>query len=379
MPGTSPIAGLAQLYASQPIQYPQLKAVTLAQWMVESGRGTSALATQHNNFGGLKWRDEMAPYATKVMYQAHDGLDAYCKFATPEKFIAGYWAFIARAPYAGWEQHAATPQDYIRFIGPIYTPKPSYPDDVLALLAEATTLLGAAKAGAAQSAVDIGTIVIDPGHGGLKKDEGPGTGSWNNATSASGVLEKNLALQWCKRLRELLTSQAEAAGQKIRVVLTRETDINPRLADRAGKAGANNASVFVCMHFNGGEPTLSGTETFYAVKANGNQNEAEDIAFCAAIHAAMLAGLRKVRPATKDRKVKPETDTSKKRLGVLRDDYLGNSGKPRKCLAAYLEVEHITNAEVDKAFISGPDAAANRDTVLASIATAIRAEMVKRL
>lgn len=381
MPDLTLITKLAKIYATQTIQYPKLKAVTLAQWMLESGRGSSDLAKLHFNFGGLKWRPEMANFATKIMYQAHDGLDAYCKFATLEKFISGYWAFIGRSPYAGWQQHVATPEDYIRFIGPIYTPKPSYANDVLALVPEATTLLkpAAAPVVAPVALVDIGAVVIDPGHGGLKKDEGPGKGSWNNATSASGVLEKNLALDWCLRLRDILGAQAQAAGQKIKVVLTRTTDVNPKLADRAALAGANNASAFLCMHFNGGVAAASGTETFYAAASNGNQNEAEDIKFCKAIHAGMLAGLRAVKPDTKDRGVKPDTQTNPGALGVLRDTSLGNSGKPRKCLAAYLEVEFITNVAVDKAFISGPGAPANRDTLLAAIATAIRAEMVKRL
>ena len=52
-----------------------------AQWMLESGRATSILARDHYNFGGLKWRKEMVPYATKIKYVAHDGEDFYCKFA----------------------------------------------------------------------------------------------------------------------------------------------------------------------------------------------------------------------------------------------------------------------------------------------------------
>jgi hypothetical protein len=56
---------LATIYRGDEIQYPELRAVTLAQWMLESGRATSRLAKLHYNFGGIKWRREMAPYATK--------------------------------------------------------------------------------------------------------------------------------------------------------------------------------------------------------------------------------------------------------------------------------------------------------------------------
>ena len=87
---------LATIYAGDDIRYPQLRAVTLAQWMLESGRATSKLAKLHYNFGGIKWRAEMAAYATKVKYEANDGVDFYCKFATIENYIAGYWAFLDR-------------------------------------------------------------------------------------------------------------------------------------------------------------------------------------------------------------------------------------------------------------------------------------------
>src|SRR4030095_16567629 len=71
---------LATIYRGDEIQYPELRAVTLAQWMLESGRATSKLAKLHYNFGGIKWRREMAPYATRIQYEASDGVDYYCKF-----------------------------------------------------------------------------------------------------------------------------------------------------------------------------------------------------------------------------------------------------------------------------------------------------------
>lgn len=123
------------------IKYPHLKPVTVAQWALESGRGSSKLATDHLNFGGLKWRKEMQGYATKVWYEAHDGGEYYCNFMSFEAFIKGYWKFIERPPYIGWESHTATEEDYIEFIGPIYCPRPDYVEKVLNLLPEARSLL----------------------------------------------------------------------------------------------------------------------------------------------------------------------------------------------------------------------------------------------
>ena len=64
------------------IEFPYLKAVTLAQWILEGGRNPSPLAREHFNFGGLKWREEMRgtplnSSATPVRYLAHDGWDVY--------------------------------------------------------------------------------------------------------------------------------------------------------------------------------------------------------------------------------------------------------------------------------------------------------------
>jgi len=222
---------LATIYRGDEIQYPELRAVTLAQWMLESGRATSKLAKLHYNFGGIKWRREMAPYATRIQYEASDGVDYYCKFATIENFISGYWAFLNRAPYTGWEEHVDTPEDFIRFIGPIYTPTRKYADKVLDLVPEAAELLNSAPSPAplaearavSDAAGGLGTIVIDPGHGGTTNLPGS---SANNAISRSGVKEKKLTLDFCLILRDELLRQAAAANETINVVLTRTTDVN---------------------------------------------------------------------------------------------------------------------------------------------------------
>ena len=123
---TERFKSLVAAYRRASIDFPQLKPVTVAQWIYESGRGASKLATDHNNYAGLKWRDEMQGFATPVSYQAHDGTDRYCKFTSIETFIPGYWRFLERAPYLGWHDHADSGVDFIHFIGPIYTPTAGY-------------------------------------------------------------------------------------------------------------------------------------------------------------------------------------------------------------------------------------------------------------
>jgi N-acetylmuramoyl-L-alanine amidase len=327
----------------------------------------------------------MASFATRVRYEAHDGADYYCKFATIENFINGYWAFLNRAPYSGWEEHIDSGEDFIRFIGPIYTPKATYADDVLALVPEAEALLSAAPrthvaaapavaaaagAAAAAAAVDLGTVVIDPGHGGTTT---VGGSSPNNATSASGAKEKKLTLDFSLILRDQLVSQATANGQAVKVVLTRTTDVNVGITARAQVAARENARAFLCLHFNGLDDTsVSGAETYFRAQSNGNLNLEADMAFANAVHAGLMAGMRAVNPTAKDRHVKPDTDSGPGSLGVLNDAALGNTPARATCVSAYIEAEFISNPKVDKILISGPDAVANRTQVLASVATSIR-------
>lgn len=129
------------------VQAPALRPAMLAQCILESGRGTSQLSVEHNNFTGLKWRPEMEGFATKISYRAHDGIDDYCAFATPEAFVPGYWRFISRSVYAGWEAQANDPAGYIAFLKSRgYAGDPNYIEKVVLLLGEARRLLAAPDA-----------------------------------------------------------------------------------------------------------------------------------------------------------------------------------------------------------------------------------------
>lgn len=136
---------LLKVYAETTIDFPQLKGITIAQWLLESGRGTSYLATEHLNFGGLKWREEMVNFASPVDYDAHDGLDKYCKFDSLEDFIKGYWHFLDRSPYKGWRNNVDSAKEFIGFIGPIYASDKNYVSKVLNLYAEAKQILAGAE------------------------------------------------------------------------------------------------------------------------------------------------------------------------------------------------------------------------------------------
>lgn len=83
--------------------------------------------------------------------------------------------------------------------------------------------------------LEVRTIVIDPGHGGID----PG------ATGRQGLMEKDVALDIARRLRDKL----ESAGN-YRVVLTREQDRKVYLKERVAFAKDNHADLFISIHIN---------------------------------------------------------------------------------------------------------------------------------
>ena len=97
------------------------------------------------------------------------------------------------------------------------------------------------------------TVVVDPGHGG----ERPGA-VYPNAEGVD-IIERDLTLAISLKLRDRL----EEAGYN--VVMTRETDIDVDLYERAEIANAVNADLFVSVHCNasGTVPTYQGIYTYY--------------------------------------------------------------------------------------------------------------------
>ncbi|HEV7744641.1 MAG TPA: N-acetylmuramoyl-L-alanine amidase [Pyrinomonadaceae bacterium] len=75
-----------------------------------------------------------------------------------------------------------------------------------------------------------GTVVIDPGHGGTGN---LGGSDGNHAVSASGVKEKNLTLILANLVKTELQSAAASGGHTLNILMTRTTDVNLSLADRA--------------------------------------------------------------------------------------------------------------------------------------------------
>lgn len=97
------------------------------------------------------------------------------------------------------------------------------------------------------------TIVIDPGHGGDR----PGA-------RYEDIEEKDINLSVSKKLSQILQSQG------YHVVMTRTSDIDVGLYERADIANAVNADLFVSIHSNAAEnsPDYQGIYTYYHPSSN---------------------------------------------------------------------------------------------------------------
>ncbi len=115
------------------------------------------------------------------------------------------------------------------------------------------------KKKAASSSKRVYTIVIDPGHGG--KDPG--------AVSRDGKLkEKDITLAVAKRIADKLNSEG-----KIKVTLTRDSDVFLPLSDRTAFANNLEVDLFVSLHCNSTNDSVSrGMET-YVLSAAGSRKE----------------------------------------------------------------------------------------------------------
>lgn len=132
-----------------PINRQPLKEVTLAQWLLESGRATSDLAVKAYNFAGLKWRyPDMNGFATVIKIKVPSELQEveFCQFKDIDAYIMGYWKFLTRSPYAGLEDHTHAPETFIGFLQRKgYAADPGYVNKVIGLLPEAQQLLATTR------------------------------------------------------------------------------------------------------------------------------------------------------------------------------------------------------------------------------------------
>jgi parallel beta-helix repeat protein len=193
----------------------------------------------------------------------------------------------------------------------------------------------------------MATIVLDPGHGGSADfpcPQGklpPCDSTHNNAVGPAGTLEKDLTLAIG------LLTQSALIDLGHQVILTRTTDVNVRLADRAAVAENNQASVFVSIHFNGPGPSgpAQGTETWLNSDHSDVSKQLADRVQAALVKATAL----------NNRGVKS------KALGVLNPAY--HLGQTAMCLT---EISFLSGDAQEEARLNTPTYQASLASALAT-------------
>lgn len=224
----------------------ELKVACLAQAILESGWAESRVSNLCLNFWGMKFRNEMIGFCTKLVVQVTsepEGEAEFCKFASVEKAVAGWQHFLTRRPYKGWDQHQGSAEAFIRFIGPTWCPNPNYTAKVVALLPSARAMLDIMPGKAQQ------TFLLDPGH----SEQEPGARSNNGKAE-----EEDLA-----RLQVKIIQKQTAPAIKC--------DIYDPLVDAIDEIGrkAKGYGGFISCHLNSYEGNANpGAEVFVRVGAN---------------------------------------------------------------------------------------------------------------
>ena len=211
-------------------------------------------------------------------------------------------------------------------------------------------------------------IVIDPGHGGTANLPGS---SWNNATSPTGIREKNMALSYGTELRTSLLAWATANDAPFsRMIMTRTADMNVSGANRAARARDNGADVIFIIHFNAFNGVARGT--LEVRRTNGNVNAQEDIDFIDRVLDDLVPAIQGFDAAA-NRRAAVAVNTS-----VASDANLGNVAAYHPVRAGYCEVEFIDNPQVDQLLNHGANAAAVRAAVANATADAIIEDIMRQ-
>ena len=269
---------LIEAYKAAKIEFPILKAITLAQWILESGRGTSKLSLNANNFGGLKYREEIKLDGITQYVHDNEGRkedsNVYFKCDTPARFIELYWAFMNRSVYKGWKEKIAAsnePKDYLKhivfkgYVGPVegesddalFERRIKYIAKVVDLIPEAYRLLSS------DSSIDLSksnnvdllgfTVALDCGHG-----EDKDLNSFDPGATGNNTREYDEVVYYAHRVKELL----EPRGAKVDVYFY-PFGSRPKIGLGDKGAKGNGHDVFVSCHLNAANGSAQGTEVYY--------------------------------------------------------------------------------------------------------------------
>lgn len=211
-------------------------------------------------------------------------------------------------------------------------------------------------------------IVIDAGHGGTRDvDES----SANNATSPSGIKEKDLTLEVARAVFAAIQSSAEAKRLHIVPVITRTTDVNVGMTERARMAVSKNTKAFVSVHFNAsGGHTAHGPLGMVQDPGHGNPNVARDGAYANFLADAVSSVTQRYDPKSRRHAFLTDHELKGGRGSFLLR-HLHETPQGRAFPACFLEIEFIDNPAVESWLVKGDKGKAVRLEIAEALALAL--------
>lgn len=231
------IAAYVQKYAN--LYGIRVHSAIIAQAVLESNSGQSELATNANNYFGLKWRENRCPtsngfYIKVGSEQMQNGsyissAMKWFKFPTMEAGVQGYFDFVNNAKYASLKG-VSDPETYLRNIKAAgYATSIKYVENLLNVIAK----YDLTKYDSEEKPMK--KIFLSAGHGGAD----PGA-------VANGLKEKDINLQTLLACKEVLEKH------NINVVCSRTIDENDPVADEVREANESGCDIAISFHANAG-------------------------------------------------------------------------------------------------------------------------------
>jgi len=209
-------------------------------------------------------------------------------------------------------------------------------------------------------------IVLDPGHGGTTNL--PGSDADHAQGASSGVHEKDLTLDFCRRVRTRLRALRTGENENLKIYMTRDADVNVSGSGRANVGRDRGADILMSIHFNGFNARARGTETWVR-RESQNVNMAEDEALATRINNAVYNAVLAHDENASNRGVKEGG------WAVVSDTSLGNTAQFHPLRSILMETEFIDVQAVDD-LLNNND---NHEQVRQDIADAIGDALVEDL
>jgi N-acetylmuramoyl-L-alanine amidase len=200
---------------------------------------------------------------------------------------------------------------------------------------------------------DQHVVIIDAGHGGSKDSGAQSSRTYsaaNNATSPSGLREKDLTLELSLEIKKQLQALAkEMSGVRVDGIMTRVDDQNPDFGKRANICAATEITptAIISIHFNASNRHDALGTLAVVHNKNVNQNHERDMEFAIGLTQAVHAATISFLPSSKPRA--PISDAHLHN-GAGSNFFFQLSRHPNlktvpKC---FLEVEFIDRTDVDQ-------------------------------